>query len=476
MRNLLHAARWLLLLPLLLAAGLAHGAHSVSVISPQTNYQVEILSHDGVEYVGLTDLMEPLGRVESHVEGNRVRFLFNGTESMFEQGNTQCRVRSTSVNLPAGFLLQDGRGYVPLASVSVLLPRMAELTAEMHPATRRLFVGVASIHYTAELRTSPSRLVLSFTAPVNPSTYMEKSRVRLLFRREPVVGAASSKVTYSDPFVRGVTFNESAAGAELNVQVAQPATVTVGDGGRSLTISPSQPAAAPGAQAQNAPASTPLAATSSPGQPTAQGTPTAARAPRGKAFVMLDAAHGGADAGAATTPAEKVLTLALARRVQKELEAKGISVVLARTSDVALSFDQRAAATNTARVSLYVAIHLSPEGHGARVYAPMLPPAPAEQDHRAFLPWELAQTPYLERSGQAATSVAGDLNTAGVKAQSSAVALRPLNSVTAPAIAVEFAPLEGGEAELATPAYQQKMATALAGAIAALRGRWGEAQ
>jgi N-acetylmuramoyl-L-alanine amidase len=472
MRNLLHAARWLLLLPLLLAAGFAHGAHSVSVISPQTNYQVEILSHEGVEYVGLTDLMEPLGRVESHVEGNRVRFLFNGTESVFEQGNTQCRVRSTSVNLPAGFLLQDGRGYVPLASVSVLLPRMAELTAEMHPVSHRLFVGVASIHYTAELRTAPSRLVLSFTAPVNPSTYMEKSRVRLLFRREPVVGAASSKVTYSDPFVRGVTFNESAAGAELNVQVAQPATVTVADGGRSLTISPSQPAAAPGAQAQNAPAST---AATSPGQPAAQGTP-AVRAPRGKAFVMLDAAHGGADAGAATTPAEKVLTLALARRVQKELEAKGISVVLARTADVALSFDQRAAATNTARVSLYVAIHLSPEGHGARVYAPMLPPAPAEQDHRAFLPWELAQTPYLDRSGQAATSVAADLNTAGVAAQSSAVALRPLNSVTAPAIAVEFAPLEGGEAELATPAYQQKMASALAGAIAALRGRWGEAQ
>ncbi len=472
MRNLLHAARWLLLLPLLLAAGFAHGAHSVSVISPQTNYQVEILSHEGVEYVGLTDLLEPLGRVESHVEGNRVRFLFNGTESVFEQGNTQCRVRSTSVNLPAGFLLQDGRGYVPLASVSVLLPRMAELTAEMHPVSHRLFVGVASIHYTAELRTSPSRLVLSFTAPVNPSTYMEKSRVRLLFRREPVVGAASSKVTYSDPFVRGVTFNESAAGAELSVLVAQPATVTVGDGGRSLTISPSQPAAAPGAQVQNAPAST---AATSPGQPAAQGTP-AVRAPRGKAFVMLDAAHGGADAGAATSPAEKVLTLALARRVQKELEAKGISVVLARTSDVALSFDQRAAAANTARVSLYVAIHLSPEGHGAHVYAPMLPPAPAEQDHRAFLPWELAQTPYLDRSGQAATSVAADLNTAGVAAQSSAVALRPLNSVTAPAIAVEFAPLEGGEAELATPVYQQKMASALAGAIAALRGRWGEAQ
>ncbi len=473
MRHLLHAARWILLLQLLLVAGFAHGARSVSVISAQTNYQVEVLSHDGVEYVGLTDLLEPLGRVESHVEGNRVRFLFNGAEAVFEQGNTQCRVRSTRVDLPASFLLQDGRGYIPLASVGVLLPKLAELTAEMHPASRRIFVGIASIRYTAELRTSPSRMVLSFSAPVNPSTYMEKNRVRLLFRREPVVGGTASKLTYSDPFVRGVTFNESAAGAEVAVQVAQPATVTVGDGGRTLTISPAQAAAAPGATSPVAPPD----AVSNPGQQVAPVAPPAVKIARGKAFVMLDAAHGGADAGAASSPAEKLLTLALARRVQRELEAKGISVVLARASDVALSFDQRAAAANVARVSLYVAIHLSPEGHGARVYSTLLPPATlAEQDRRAFLPWDLAQAPYLERSAQAAVAVAGALNSAGVTARNSAVALRPLNSVTAPAIAVDFAPLDGGAAELATPVYQQKVASALAVAIATLRGRWEEAQ
>ena len=43
MRNLLHAVRWLLLLPLLLAAGFAHGARGVQVFSAQTNYQVDVL-------------------------------------------------------------------------------------------------------------------------------------------------------------------------------------------------------------------------------------------------------------------------------------------------------------------------------------------------------------------------------------------------------------------------------------------------
>jgi N-acetylmuramoyl-L-alanine amidase len=111
------------------------------------------------------------------------------------------------------------------------------------------------------------------------------------------------------------------------------------------------------------------------------------------------------------------------------------------------------------------------------VYSTLLPPAPPlAQDRRAFTTWDSAQVPYFDRSVQAATSVAADLNAAGVPARSSAVALRPLISVTAPAIAVEFAPLDGGADELATPAYQQKVAAALAGAIATLRGRWEEAQ
>ena len=474
MRNLLHAVRWLLLLPLLLAAGFAHGARGVQVFSAQTNYQVDVLSRDGVEYVGLTDLLEPLGRVESRVEGDHVRLTFNGAEAEFERGKTQCRVRSTSINLPAGFLLQDGRGYIPLASVGAVLPKLAELTADLHSTSRRLFVGIAPVRYTAELRTGPSRLVLNFTVPVNPATYMEKNRVRLLFRREPLVGGAGGSVAYTDTFVRGLSFTESAAGAEVGVQVAQPATVAVSDGGRTLTIALAQNGALGGAQSS---AASP-AGGASPNQGDAQNAAqAAARVPHNRAFVMLDAAHGGADAGAATSPAEKLLTLALARRVQKELESRGVTVVLARTADVAMSFDQRAVAANVAKVSLYVAIHLSPEGHGVRVYSTLLPPAPPlAQDRRAFTTWDSAQVPYFDRSVQAATSVAADLNAAGVPARSSAVALRPLISVTAPAIAVEFAPLDGGADELATPAYQQKVAAALAGAIATLRGRWEEAQ
>jgi N-acetylmuramoyl-L-alanine amidase len=56
-------------------------------------------------------------------------------------------------------------------------------------------------------------------------------------------------------------------------------------------------------------------------------------------------------------------------------------------------------------------------------------------------------------------------------ARTSAAPLRPLNSVTIPAVAVEIAPTDGNAEELASPEYQQKVAAALATGIAALRDK-----
>jgi N-acetylmuramoyl-L-alanine amidase len=60
--------------------------------------------------------------------------------------------------------------------------------------------------------------------------------------------------------------------------------------------------------------------------------------------------------------------------------------------------------------------------------------------------------------------------------RTSAAPLRPLNSVTIAAVAVEVAPLGTSPDELATPEYQQKIAAALASGIASLRGKLENAQ
>ena len=60
--------------------------------------------------------------------------------------------------------------------------------------------------------------------------------------------------------------------------------------------------------------------------------------------------------------------------------------------------------------------------------------------------------------------------------RSSAAPLRPLNNITLAAVAVEVAPLESSADELGSAEYQQKIATALASAIANLRGKLEAAQ
>ena len=460
------------LLLFLLAAGFAAEPRRITVYAPQANYQVDILVQGGVDYVGLTDLLEPLGRLESRTDGRKLRFIFNGVEADFEANTRQVRARGNPVpDLPANFLLLNGRGYVPVASIVQLLPRIANQAAEFHPVSRRLFVGSTQLHYAADLRHSPSRLVLTFSSPVNPSVVIEKSRVRMSFRHEPLVGSGTDTVSYGDPFLASTSFTETPDGAEFIANILQPATVVMGDAGRTVTIS-SYAAPAPVPSVVSPPASPPPPLLDVQPRP-----PAAPPPPRPRPFVILDAAHGGDNSGAALSPTllEKTVTLALARRLQKELEARGIPVVLTRVSDNSLTWDQRAVSANTSHAALYVAIHASTSGHGVRLYTSMVALQSGQARH-SFSPWELAQSPYLQQSSLAAAALAAQCAADGLPARRSTAPLRPLNNVTLAAVALEVAPLGSSPDELATPEFQQRIATSLASAIASLRGKLEEAQ
>jgi N-acetylmuramoyl-L-alanine amidase len=478
-------ARIATLLLLLLAVGFAAEPRRISVYTPQTNYQVDILVRDGVDYVGLTDLLDPLGRVEARVGLGKFTLIFKGSAAEFQEGKRQVRTGANSkLELSANFLLVDGRGYIPAASITQLLPHISDLSAEFHAGPRRLFVGAAlsaaeratQFRYSAELRHAPSRLVLTFPVPVNPASVVEKGRVRLLFRREPVVSNGTDSVAYGDPFLLSTTFAEIPEGAEFVANVAQPATVSIGDGGRTVTIAPIAPPVTP-------PSSTAPLANRAPTVPatTSPATPPAVQAARSRPFVILDAAHGGSETGSVFSPTllEKTVNLALARRVQKELEARGIPVVLTRVGDTLLTWDQRATSANTSHASLYVALHASSSGHGVRVYSAMLAPTaapPPGQTNRSFVRWEQAQSPYLDKSNLAASALAAECVSEGLPVRSSSAPLRPLNSITLAAVGVEVAPLGSSADELGNPEYQQKIATALASAIATLRAKLEAAQ
>jgi N-acetylmuramoyl-L-alanine amidase len=193
-------------------------------------------------------------------------------------------------------------------------------------------------------------------------------------------------------------------------------------------------------------------------------------------FVMIDPSHGGNDKGASFGGklVEKDITLRLAREVRKELEERGIAVRLLRESDVDLSLDHRAEITNEQRAGLYVALHAGGPGKGIRVYAPLL--TDVQPQTGRLLPWESAQQGALSRSQTLARVVSEELKKKGLTVASLAVALRPLNNIIAPAIAVELAPDENDLLSLENQKRQANVAAAIALGILQVRSQTGARQ
>jgi len=83
-------------------------------------------------------------------------------------------------------------------------------------------------------------------------------------------------------------------------------------------------------------------------------------------LVIVDAGHGGHDGGAvANEVIEKNLSLDLALRLKRELEATGLRVLLTRDRDVFLSLEDRAALADRSKAAAFVSVHLNTDGSGS---------------------------------------------------------------------------------------------------------------
>ena len=85
--------------------------------------------------------------------------------------------------------------------------------------------------------------------------------------------------------------------------------------------------------------------------------------------IIIDAGHGGKDPGARgrSGTQEKVITLDIARRLQSDLEEKGLSVLMTRSRDEFISLEKRTQIASQSRADLFVSIHAnSSRSRGAR--------------------------------------------------------------------------------------------------------------
>lgn len=171
--------------------------------------------------------------------------------------------------------------------------------------------------------------------------------------------------------------------------------------------------------------------------------------------VVVDAGHGGKDPGAVGVGPvpEKVVNLAVARRLAGLLRARGANVVTTRDSDVFVTLDGRAATADRTGCSLFVSIHSDAarrgNASGSTVYIA-----------RNALP----------ESRAAADSVAQALQRAGIPFRGvNSAGFRVLVGHSRPAMLIEcgFLTHHQEARRLATPAYQDRIANAIADGITA---------
>jgi N-acetylmuramoyl-L-alanine amidase len=479
------AAGTLLFLAVLLVSAAAPERH-LFIYSSAANYSLPIVQRQGHDYIGLLELLDPLGTVSAKTDPPRWRLRYNNIFGEFTEAQSHARVQGRDIDLSGKFLMENGRGLVPLTSLSSLLPHFLGGPATLHQDSGRLFIGSIATHFTATVSADdPSRLVFRFTAPVNPSVATEPGKVRMTFNREPVTAPASPTLTFGSNTIPSAIYSENNGAAEITVTTAIPLMASFSPDGRTIILGPakSQTAAtAPGAPAPvvsaprvaapGAPDTTP--AQSNPAVPSTAASPSPS-VPR-RYFAIVDASHGGLDRGEAlsATLAEKDVTVAFARRLRQELENRGIPTLVLRDSDATMSLDERALFANTTHAAVYVALHAASNGHGVRLYTALLPYG-SEDDLGPFRSWTTAQQSAIPLSQSAAASVAAELKKQQVEVRTLTAPLRPLNNVVTAAIAVEVAPLASDLSQLSSPDYQQLIASAVANGISDIRSQLGAA-
>ncbi|SRR5712692_6617560 len=263
----------------------------LSVYSVAANYSLPVVQREAHDYVGLLEVLEPLGKVSAKSEAQRWRIRYNKVEGEFNTGKTHARLQGHDVDLTAKFLLENGRGLVPVASLSSLLPRILGGPVTLHEDSGRLFIGSVATHFTASLAgDNASRLIFNFTSPVNPSVSTEPGALHMSFSREPVVAPASPMLTFGSKTLPSATYSEGNGAAVISVKSTVPVMASFSTDGRTVTIAPmaivgqSPP---PAAAAGTAPSPAPT-----PSTPGANATPVARRY-----FAVVDASHGGDDHG-----------------------------------------------------------------------------------------------------------------------------------------------------------------------------------
>jgi N-acetylmuramoyl-L-alanine amidase len=221
-----------------------------------------------------------------------------------------------------------------------------------------------------------------------------------------------------------------------------------------------QPPAPPAAGVAPPKATAPTPQTPAPATPQPPATPPKPTL----SVVVLDPAHGGADAGARGPSGvlESEVVLSFARALRAQLEAQGLRVVQTRQVNENPSFDDRSTVANGQRNAVFISLHISSTGPVGTARAYSVAAAGTGMPRAGPIPWDRAQEPYADLSRHLAELVQVQLaqKFRGSPEVPALAAVRQLRTVAAPAIAIEISSVS-----VAERAQLEQIAPGLASAV-----------
>lgn len=463
------------------------------VYMPSSHAVIQLNLVGDVKYLPLVPVLNAVGKVGAiHEKRDSFRVWFGETQIELRRDERQVRVGDSRLLLAQPVRNPGGQWLVPLEFLTRALPQLTRQPIVYQVGTNRIFVGdVGPVTFSVRLdpTANGARLTIQFSEKVDLHTAASNGKWYLYPEPRPVQ-PLEPEYHFENPYVSDLQFDDQDGIPKLILTPAAGALnfyPTLTDGGRVLLADvvkppPLAPSQVPGGEQQPATTAGAMPGTT-PGAPPGPEAPPGATGPP-LPVIVLDAAHGGAEAGARGRDGvlEKDLVAQLVARVRVGLLAtRKYRVLLTRAGDVDPTFEQREVAANVARAAVFLSFHAGNLGVTTpRVvvfsYRPSAEPgAEAGGKETALLvPWTEIYRLHQDRSQALAAALQQKFALiAGVTADKPATApIRALRSIDAPSVAIEVGSLSPDEdsGALTDANFQGQISSAVVAGIEAFRG------
>jgi len=470
---------------------------SLTLVSSEGRQSIRAVRTRQRDMVALDDLAE-IFQLEIDDSGDRTANVSYGGEVIILTADQQLvSVAGRLVSLRAAPRRADGQWLVPLDFLTRALDPLLDESLELRQRSQLVLIGdvdVPRVSGRYRSRGGGGQLALEVT-PSTPYT-VEQEDGQLVVRFEADALDLERLPTPRGELVTAITQHPSSAGLLIDLGPAFDAfsvsSRPIRNGGAELVIEIT--AGSRITDAEPTPSLSPPEFAFSAGIDPLP----ALTAPPTVRVVAIDAGHGGNDDGTRGDGGtlEKDITLSIARRLRDAVEGRlGLRVVLTRNRDDDVPLDARAAVANNNKADLLISLHVNasirPSTTGAEVFylsmdeyaeeagtlaersgqlVPVIGGGAREID---FVPWEMAQIRYLDRSARLA-DIAHEELSRRVPMSSRGVQEAPfrvLVGANMPAVLIEmgFVSNEGDEQRLRSARFQNAVVDALTVSILRFR-------